>query len=162
MGVLEELIQSNYEQAAATDELTAQVKRLVDFLTKDDPPPTPGMGSIEFTGEEHTIIGGVNVDLIKFKVTVPEEATTDVVSRNVKVTFADGSEGVDVVDGRLAGATKEFSGPQDSTVAVSIWNVDDAGNLSVEPRSFSAVLVDTVAPPTPGEAGLEIVGEETA
>ena len=31
-------------------------------------------------------------------------------------------------------------------MAVSIWNVDDAGNLSAEPRSFSALLVDTVAP----------------
>lgn len=35
-------------------------------------------------------------------------------------------------------------------MAVSIWNVDDAGNLSAEPRSFSALL---------GEAGLEIIGE---
>lgn len=154
MGILEEIL-------FAVQRLAAAAERIADVVDQpNDPPPTPGMGSVEFTGEEHSIIGGIEVDLIKFKVTVPEEATPDVVRRDVQVTLADGSVLDGSVPGRDAGATGEFKGEQDSVVSVSIWNVDDAGNRSAEPRTFSATLLDTVAPPMPGEAGIETTGEE--
>lgn len=101
------------------------------------------------------------MDLIKFVVSVPEEATADVVKREVTVTLADGSvSSVDVV-GRAAGDSAEFSGPQDSEVTVSVVNVDDAGNKS-EPRVKVETLKDTFAPPEPGEIALKVTGEATA
>lgn len=155
MGILEEIL-------FALQRLADAAERIADVVDQpNDPPPTPGMGSIEFTGEEQQLIGGVNVDFIKFKVSVPEEATPDVVRRDIQVTLADGTNLDGSVPGREAGLSGEFKGEQDSVIAVSIWNVDDAGNRSAVPSSFSATLLDTFAPPTPGEAGLVISGEET-
>jgi len=153
MGILEDIL-FNLQRIAYS------IERIEEKLVNDSP-PAPGEGSIQFTGEETSLIGGISVDLIKFKVSVPAEATADVVRRDVQVTLADGTVLDGSVPGRDAGLSGEFKGEQDSVVAVSVWNVDDAGNRSVTPSTFSATLLDTFEPPTPGEAGLVVSGEET-
>lgn len=99
-------------------------------------------------------------DMLRFVVTVPEESTGDVVTREIMVTLPDGSTQSGAVAGRLAGDSGEFSAAQDSIVKVSVVNVDDAGNRS-EAREQEFTVVDTIAPPEPGEVGIKVVGETT-
>lgn len=51
--------------------------------------------------------------------------------------------------------------PQEATVHLSLVDVDDAGNRS-EPSTFDFVATDTLAPPTPGALGVNLVSEEEA
>lgn len=122
------------------------------------PPPMPGAVAIRHTGEQLRASED-EMDLIKFVVQVPEEATADVVRRDVQVIFADSTTDADQVPGRAAAESKEFKGPQDSTVTVRVENVDDAGNVSAS-REQQFTLADTFAPPQPGEIGLRATGEE--
>lgn len=49
--------------------------------------------------------------------------------------------------------------PQDSDVALSLVDVDDAGNMS-PPAIYVFKATDTIAPPVPGSFGVNIVREE--
>jgi len=148
----------------ALEDLTIELRRIADVLERafppDEPPPMPGTLGITFTGEFQVTIGDEIMDLIKFKVAVPAEATGDVLKRTGSVTFANGTVTPFEVSGKDAAESEEFSGDQDSTVIVSLVNVDDAGNESPA-RVQSFVLVDTIAPPEPGEIGLFVTGEVT-
>ena len=157
MDSLDKLGDSIFELAFAIDRIGAVLERAFPI---DEPPPQPGPFSIVVTGEEFLTRGEMIVDLIKFKVQVPSEATGDVVKREVSVTLADGSVLTGDVAGRDAAESDEFKGEQSSTVSVSVVNVDDAGNKSV-PRVAAFVLADTVAPPERGEIGITVTGEET-
>ena len=136
-------------------------ERIANVFDPEAPaPPMPGPVAIRATGEVRVTIGGIEMDQIRFVVTVPAEDTADVVKREVTVTLADGTVLTGEVSGRTSGESAEFSGPQDSQVTISVVNVDDAGNKS-EPRVKVETLLDTFAPPEPGEIGLRATGETT-
>jgi hypothetical protein len=95
--------------------------------------------------------------MLKFVLVLPEKSATDVVSR--ELSFKVGEDVFDLVlDGNTL-ETEELSGEDDSEVVGTLVDVDDAGNKSL-PREFSFVLVDTLAPPQPGELGVRVTGEE--
>jgi hypothetical protein len=95
--------------------------------------------------------------MLNFVLDLPVASASDVVSRLVKVQIADG-----VVSEFSLGAadvmTPELQGADGATVVGSLVDVDDAGNVSPA-REFSFVLVDTIAPPQPGEIGLRVTSE---
>jgi len=142
--------------AGAFERLASVAESIVRNLFP--PPPMPGAVRVRTTGEQLRS-EETDMDLIKFVVQVPEEATPDVVRRDVTVLFADGTQDTDQAAGRDAVETKEFKAPQDSTVTVRVENVDDAGNVSPA-REQQFALSDTFAPPEPGEIGLRTTGEE--
>lgn len=153
MGILEDILEQLTRLAEAAE-------RIANAFDQAPAPPMPGPVAIRAIREARVSIGGIEMDMIRFVVVLPDEPTPDVVKREVTVTFADGtSASVDAM-GRAAGDSAEFIGQQDSVVKVSVVNVDDAGNKS-EPRVAEFTLVDTFAPAQPGEIGLRATGEET-
>lgn len=95
------------------------------------------------------------MDLIQYEVVLPPlEAGHDVAVRRLTVNGVsqDVDPSADVVGG--------FEGPQDSEVAVSLIDLDDAGNES-QAREMTATLVDSFAPAVPGELTLRVTGERT-
>lgn len=95
--------------------------------------------------------------MLKFVLVLPEPSASDVVAREVKFSVGD-----QVFDLALAGdvvETPEMSGNDNDQVVGTLVDVDDAGNKS-EAREFTFTLVDTLAPPQPGELGLKVTGEE--
>ncbi len=138
-----------------------QLARIADALEtivcNEYGPPKPAKCALRVTNE---LPGGDDVaDKLNFVFVVPaEDEPSDVVSREVKLTLADGTVSEFVNEGNGAFESAEFTADQDSEVSISVVNVDDAGNKSV-PRVQSFTLVDTIAPPAPGELGVKVVGE---
>jgi hypothetical protein len=98
------------------------------------------------------------MNLILFQVTLPAPGAADVVAR--ELTMQVGGEApvaVPVVVGQAV--VDGLKAPQDSSVTLSLVDVDDAGNRSL-PSIFQFVAQDTLAPPQPGELGVVMTGEE--
>lgn len=113
-----------------------------------DRPPMPGIITFQFTEEK---------DMLKFKLMLPAPGAADVVSRELSVKIAD----ADVLLTSLspdAAESGEYAGQDNDAVEVSLTDIDDAGNRS-DARVQSFTLVDTIAPPVPGEIGLVITEE---
>lgn len=99
-------------------------------------------------------------DKILFQVVLPPKSAADVVRRELLVSFADGTE--DLIELAASDTVSEtFKGDQDSEVTVSLVDIDDAGNRS-EASVATFTLLDSVAPPAPGELGIQVTGEELA
>jgi hypothetical protein len=99
-----------------------------------------------------------HIKMLKFKLVLPSPGASDVVSRKITVKIGE----QDVLDAELAGdalETAEMSGVDNDPVVGSLVDVDDAGNMSPA-REFSFVLIDSIAPPQPGELGIVVTGEE--
>lgn len=95
--------------------------------------------------------------MLNFKLVLPPPAAADSVSRvvSVKVGDADAVEKtVDVAAVEVDG----YQGADNAAVAVSLYDVDDAGNKGAV-RSQDFVLVDNIAPGAPGEVSLVVTGE---
>lgn len=109
----------------------------------------PGRLGIQINGE-------VSVNVILFDVTLPPAAAPDVVKRELTVTVA----GASVVH-ELPADTMSLAGlqgPQDANLRLSLVDIDDAGNRSPE-STLDVVLLDTFAPPKPGDLGVTVTGE---
>ena len=100
------------------------------------------------------------MDVLKFKVVLPAEpANTDIVKGLLEVTV-DGTalDPVETTKGQTE--VTDLEGPQGANVTVSFSYMDEKDNKSpIKQQSFT--LNDTVAPPAPGEVGIEVTGEET-
>lgn len=107
-------------------------------------------------GQVKLSIKGEN-GMLKFVLDLPSKAAPDVVSRELKVVV-DGNEFFEALDGDAIVST-EYSGVDNASVTGSLVDVDDAGNRS-DASEFSYVLVDTIAPPAPGNVGLRVTAEE--
>lgn len=97
-------------------------------------------------------------EMLFFNLVLPPAGAADVASRQVTVTIGTG----DPQTINLAGtdlSTPELSGSDNDAVVGTLVDTDDAGNASPA-REFSFVLVDTLAPPQPGELGIAITREE--
>jgi hypothetical protein len=114
----------------------------------------PGEVTVTITGERS--VEGM-ADKIQFDVNLPPKAAPDVVNRELTVDFGDGNPNVFELSGDENVVTG-LEGDQDSTVNLALVDIDDAGNRS-EASTASATLVDSVAPPKPGELGVTIIGE---
>ena len=109
----------------------------------------PGPVVLQVVSEEGT--------MLKFKIVLPPPGAPDVVSRNLSLKIGD-AESQSIV---LAGTdleTAEFVGAEGSIVSGQLADVDDASNISPA-RDFSFTLLDTIAPPMPGELGLMVTDE---
>ena len=115
-------------------------------------PVRPGPVSIRVAAEDKYMLTFV----VALPAKTPEEF--DVVSRKVEIEVG----GVALEPQTVAADTLEigpFEGAQDAAVKIKCWNVDDAGNVSATASEFEGVLVDTFAPPVPGQLGIKVTGE---
>ena len=97
-------------------------------------------------------------EMLFFNLVLPPVSAADVVKRQVIVTIGTGEpQTIDLVGTDLS--TPELSGSDNDAVVGTLVDTDDAGNASPA-REFSFVLVDTLAPPQPGELGIAITREE--
>lgn len=110
---------------------------------------TPGLVLLKIVSEEG--------NMLTFVLTLPAPGAADVVSRELVVSVNGGEAQTLSLDG-AATESSELSGEQDNSVTGTLVDIDDAGNRS-EPREFSFVLVDNLAPPQPGELGLRVTAE---
>ncbi len=100
-------------------------------------------------------------EMLVFNLTLPPAADKDVLNggkRTVVVTIGTGEPQTIELAGDAV-ATEELSGADNDPVVGTLVDTDDAGNDSPA-REFSFVLVDTIAPPQPGEIGLNVFREE--
>lgn len=113
-------------------------------------------------GPLHLVIVGDDLmaDTILFKIAMMPKSAADVVRRELSLLFQDGTtKQLELPADALE--SEVLSGPQDTEVTVGLVDVDNEGNRSPE-RVATFKLLDTVAPPMPGELGIQIVGEELA
>jgi len=116
------------------------------------PPAKPGVCSIRVADEDDL--------MLQFFVDLPAKTADefDVVSRKVEIEVG----GVLLEPHLVPVETLEigpFQGQQDMNVKVRCWNVDDAGNTSETASEFDGILLDTFAPPAPGQLGIRVTGE---
>lgn len=113
------------------------------------PPAMPGV--------MHTILTAEENDMLLFDVMLPAPGATDVVKRELTLTF----EGQEPQVLELAGAATQVSskGPQDTKLTLSLVDIDDAGNRS-DARVQDALLADVIPPAQPGEMQIVVTGEE--
>lgn len=125
------------------DLLRALGRLLVEYL----PPRRPLRVGATLIREDQSVL--------IYKLTLPPAGAPDVVTRELAVEV-NGSvrETLDASDGM------ELSFDQGDAVRLSLVDVDDAGNRSEpsEPLEFAAS--DTIAPPAPGQLGVELLREE--
>jgi hypothetical protein len=114
---------------------------------------TPGLVYVKMISE------GIN-GMSKFALVLPESGAADTAAREVIFSV----NGGDPITQNLVGtatASEEFDGEQGQFVTGTLVDIDDATptpNRS-EPRTFELELVDTIAPPQPGEVGVRMISE---
>jgi hypothetical protein len=114
----------------------------------------PGIVSLKISG----VFYKGDKKMLRFKLVLPAPGAQDVVSR--MLTLAIGGADAEIITLSSTDLeTAEFSGQDNDQVTGTLVDIDDADNAS-EPRDFSFVLVDTLAPPIPGEIGLVVTGED--
>ena len=92
------------------------------------------------------------------KFLLPVPGAKDVVKRVLAFSVnGESSNSFDLAGDSLE--SEELKVEDGVTIAGSLVDVDDAGNQSL-PREFEFVVVDTIAPPQPGEVGFVVTGEE--
>ena len=109
----------------------------------------PGLVFLKVVSEEGT--------MLKFKVALPPPGAPDVVSRNLSLTIGDEETMMVTLPGSAL-ESEEYIRAEGTVITGSLSDVDDAGNVSPA-RDFSLTLVDTIAPPMPGEVGLTVTEE---
>ena len=96
--------------------------------------------------------------MLKFVLVLPVKSAPDVVSRELTLQVG-GNDPVNVtLDGNVV-ETPEYVGEKNGVLVGSLVDVDDAGNRS-ESRDFEFVLLDTIAPPMPGQVGVVVTGQD--
>lgn len=99
------------------------------------------------------LLGEFN-NMLKFTVVLPQKSASDVVARELKVSVGDNEEQIFGLDGDVNEST-EFFGSHNDKVSGALVDIDSAGNRS-SASIFDLVLLDTIAPPQPGEVGLRV------
>jgi hypothetical protein len=143
-----EKIKPTLERIADALEALATTAGRVRFILN-----RPGQITFEAVGQRK--VG--KMSFIQFKIVLPPVADADAVDRELSVQIGDGEPEVESV-GIETREVYGHEGPQDSTVRLSLVNIDDAANRS-EPSVLEAVLTDTVPPAQPGELAIVATGE---
>lgn len=95
--------------------------------------------------------------MLKFIIVLPTPGASDVVSRELNFKIGSGDPQTITLGGAALG-TDELEGQDNDLIEGALVDIDDAGNRS-EPRLFELILVDTIAPPQPGDVGLLVTAE---
>jgi hypothetical protein len=135
------------------DSMQAQLDRIEQALYALMLRVPAGTVQIHTTGEMIM----ADVQTLIFDVTLPPPAAPDVVTRKVTVEI-NGESSTLTLDAEATTVTG-LKGLQDAVVTVTLVDVDDAG-LESPPSTKTVTLVDTIAPPAPGELGITVSGEE--
>jgi hypothetical protein len=123
---------------------------LCDLLLRGKPGPV----QLVVTGE--MFMG--QKKFLKFTLVLPAKAAPDVATRELTVKIGDNEASTSTLAGNET-QVEGLKGLADAIVEVSLADVDDNGNRSpVVSSSFR--LVDTIAPPVPGELALQVTGED--
>jgi hypothetical protein len=93
----------------------------------------------------------------KFKLVLPPPGAADVVSRDLTVSISGGEPRVFELTGDVL-ESQVLEANEGDAITGQLVDVDDAGNNS-EARLFDLILVDTIAPPLPGEVGIAMTEE---
>ena len=102
----------------------------------------------------------VMADKILFNIILPPKAAPDVIEREVVVKIDDVETQFNIPGDQTL--IEAYEGDQGALVTVSLIDIDDAGNRSPASVSPVIILVDTIAPPQPGQIGLEMFDEKFA
>lgn len=94
-------------------------------------------------------------NMLKFCVCLPPKSASDVTTRELCVSINDGESVKKVVGGDTL-HVDEFVGEHGDSVTGYLVDIDGAGNRS-QPSLFSFELLDTIAPPMPGDIGLMVL-----
>jgi len=95
--------------------------------------------------------------MLQFVVTLPLTGAVDVLSRELSVTV--GANPAVILNPAVGDTeSQELSGNDSDAIHLELVDVDDAGNRSAA-SVLDATLLDTLAPPQPGEMGIRITGE---
>lgn len=97
-------------------------------------------------------------DMLIYDVVLPVKAANDVVKRELTIK-REGQDDEIILLGGDDQTVIGLKGEQDSKLTLSLVDTDDADNPS-PPRTQEFTLVDTIAPPQPGELGIRVTGEE--
>lgn len=98
-------------------------------------------------------------DLLTYTITAAASTAADAVSREVSLVI-DGAEPVVTVFSPSSTDLGSVTVPQNAAVAITVVDVDDAGNRS-EPAEIAFVAADTLPPPAPGAVTVTLVSEES-
>lgn len=143
-------------QVIATDRQTAVVSKQVKLLEqiaelyrRQCRPARPQRVNVKPAGEV--------MDKLTYEISVDGAGSPDVVKRVLSVSIDAGDA---VVTEFAPGSTDlgKIEVPQDSSVLLSVVDVDDAGNESA-PLSYGFVARDTIAPETPAGLNVKLTGE---
>lgn len=97
--------------------------------------------------------------MLKFVLMLPAKSATDVVARRLSVQVDQNEPtSYDIEPSEQEFEDERFVGQDNAVVRGSLVDIDNAGNQSV-PRDFEFILIDTIAPPQPGEIGLKVTEE---
>jgi len=97
-----------------------------------------------------------NNSMLEFKLLLPPASAADVASREVRFMIDDFLVEADL--NKEDQETNLYQAEEGAVIRGTLVDIDDAGNRS-EAREFEYTLNDTLAPPQPGELGLEVVAE---
>ena len=114
-------------------------------------PAMPGIIKLALTGQEDS--------MLKFKLTLPPPGTADVITREIEVQVGEGTPTVSNITGDSTEFDAGLQGEAGDLVTAKLTDIDDAENRSPA-REQSWTLLDTLAPPLPGEMGLTVTAEE--
>lgn len=97
-------------------------------------------------------------DTIVFNVLLPPKSAPDVVARKFTFTVGDGDPTVLDLNPEQV-SVDNLEGPEGAIVNLSLVDIDNAG-LESQPSTLTVTIVDTFAPPAPGQIGLVNVTEK--
>lgn len=142
--------------------LISAVNNIAAVLNRFHKPPTPGRLKLVVTGEIPRSGETQMVDILTFKVQLPAPPAepNDIVNGQLTIQIGEADPQV-VITAKDQLEVEGLSGEQDTTVSLSFVYIDDSGNVSAEPSTVVATLVDTFAPPDPGVLGVVVTGETT-
>ena len=150
LNLLIELVAVNRRTNENVRELLAVNRRILRLLRLRQ----PGLVSLRLVRE--SFVG--ETKMLHFVVVLPAPGAADVTERRLQVKVGD-ADPVDLVLAGDALESTEFMGADNAAVTGTLVDVDDAGNASPT-RDFAMVLVDTLAPPLPGEVGMRVTSED--
>jgi len=96
---------------------------------------------------------------LQFVVQLPPTGAADVIERRFTLESPLGK--TDITLPGDATLVEGLEAPEATELTLTLVDVDDAGNKS-EPRVQTVTLVDNLAPPQPGEMGVQVTAEGSA
>jgi len=141
---------SQERQAVASESIAKSNTDIVRLLKQAIGAPKPGTLTL--------VVESDMAGKLQFKVQLPTwPAGADIASGELTVDVAGAVQVLPVA--KDTPEVTGLEGDQDAAVSLSFVYIDDVGNRSATPSTFTGTLVDTIAPPDAGALGLVVTGE---